>query len=241
MSNKVDILAVGAHPDDVELACSGTLIKEIKAGKKVAIVDLTQGELGTRGSGELRLEEAAAASKVIGAEERVNLDMGDGFFEVNKENKLRLITQIRRFRPQVMLINAKSDRHIDHERGGKLAHDAAFLSGLRRIETEWEGEIQQPWRPPMVFHYIQYFYRQPDFVVDISAEHGQKVEAIKAFKSQFYDPDSNEPISPIATKAFMEFVTARSREMGSIIQKEFGEGFNTVSAPEIELLSSLGN
>lgn len=228
MQESVDILAIGAHPDDVELSCSGTLIKEVNAGKSVAIVDLSRGELGTRGSGELRIQEAKAAASVIGAKYRVNLNLGDGWFENNRANKLKIIEQIRRFRPSVLLMNALEDRHIDHARGAALASDAAFLSGLRKIETQWNGKDQEPHRPNLMLHYIQYYYLKPDIAVDISSTFSKKLEAIKAFKSQFFDPDSKEPESVISTEKFWHVIESRAREMGSIIQTEFAEGFNTV-------------
>jgi bacillithiol biosynthesis deacetylase BshB1 len=239
MNETVDILAIGAHPDDVELSCSGTLIKEVEKGRSVALVDLTRGELGTRGSGELRLKEAAAAAEVIGAQDRVNLDLGDGWFENNQENKIKIIEQIRRFRPKVVLMNAVEDRHIDHGRASTLASEAVFLSGLRKIETQWNGEEQEAYRPPTMLHYIQYFYLKPDVVVDISEAFPKKLEAIKAFKSQFFDPDSNEPESVISTKKFWHVIESRAREMGSIIQCEYAEGFNVVRPIGVETVMEL--
>lgn len=225
MNQKLDILAFAAHPDDVELSCSGTLIKMAKAGKKVGIVDLTQGELGTRGSAELRMVEAANSSEIMGLSARENLKMADGFFEINNQNKLKVIEQIRRFKPQILIANALNDRHIDHARGARLVADAAFLSGLRKIETQWNGEAQEAWRPKVVLHYIQDRFMTPSFIVDISEEWNTKVDSIKAFSSQFYDPNSNEPKTPISGEDFFDFLRGRAKEMGRLIGAEFGEGF----------------
>lgn len=223
--NKVDILTMGAHPDDVELSCSGTLMKQISMGYKVGMCDLTQGELGTRGSAALRLEEAEKARKIIGADFRVNLRIEDGFFELNEANKLAIIRIIRAARPKILMCNALSDRHPDHGRGAQLVKEAAFLSGLRRVETEYEGKSQEAWRPQIVMHYIQDYYHNPDMVVDVTEFWSKKVEAIYAFSSQFYDPKSKEPESPISSKEFMGVIEGRGLQFGRFINATYGEGF----------------
>ncbi len=223
----LDILAIAAHPDDVELACSGTLIKEIKNGKKVGILDLTLGELGSRGNAEIRTLEAQESQKIMGLNVRHQLNLRDGFFE-NTENELyQIIEQIRFFRPQVILANAPSDRHPDHGRASELVRRASFLSGLVKIETQYLGEPQKAFRPQSVFFYIQDRNIQPDFIVDISEEYEQKQACVAAFKSQFYQANSNnnEPETPISSEAFWKFLEARARDFGRSIGTEFGEGF----------------
>lgn len=223
---KLDILAIGVHPDDIELSCSGTLLRHISAGYQVGLLDLTQGELGTRGSASLRLQEAEEARKRMGAMVRENLGMADGFFQHSEENLRKIIQVLRRYRPNIVLANALSDRHPDHGRAAKLIADACFYSGLRRIETyEKDGGLQEPWRPRAVYHYIQDHHRRPDFVVDISDFMEQKMETVFAFKSQFYDPDSPEPASPISSKEFIDFLYARARNFGRPAGFEFAEGF----------------
>lgn len=222
---KIDILAIGVHPDDIELSCSGTLLHHITMGKTVGLLDLTCGELGTRGSAEIRLKEAAAASKLIGATVRGNLEMEDGFFEYTKENMLKIVEIIRLMRPEIILANAISDRHPDHGRAAKLTADACFYAGLRRIETEWEDEAQEPWRPKAVYHYIQDHNLKPDFVVDITPYMDQKMEVIQAYKSQFYDPESDEPNTPISGKGFLEFVKGKNAMYGRPAGFLYGEGF----------------
>jgi len=222
---KVDVLAIGVHPDDVELGCSGTLVKSVKQGMSVGICDLTQGELGTRGNAELRLKEAEEARQIIGASFRVNLGMEDGFFEVNKANKLKIVEVIRACRPDKVLINAPKDRHPDHGRSAQLEADACFLSGLRKIETEWEGESQEAWRPKLVLHYIQDYYMDPAVVVDISDEWDQKLQSIKAFSSQFFNANSSEPESPISSKQFLDVVEGRAMTYGRLIGTSYGEGY----------------
>ncbi|GLR15714.1 bacillithiol biosynthesis deacetylase BshB1 [Portibacter lacus] len=223
----VDILAIGVHPDDVELSCSGTLLEQIENGYSVGLVDLTQGELGTRGSAEIRLQEALDASKILGAEFRENLGMRDGLFEINEENLLKLVVSIRAHRPKIVLANAIRDRHPDHGRAAELIHQACFLAGLRKIETSKDGVQQEAWRPKNVFHYIQDRALEPDFVFDISNVIEQKMEVIKAFKSQFYDPNSKEPPSPISGSDFMEFILAKARNFGREAGFEYAEGFTT--------------
>ncbi|MGB0403399.1 MAG: bacillithiol biosynthesis deacetylase BshB1 [Salibacteraceae bacterium] len=227
---KLDILAFAAHPDDVELAASGSVLKHVKNGYSVGIVDLTRGELGTRGSAEIRDAEAKEAAKILGLSARVNLDLGDGFFENNKENLLRLVEQIRVYQPEIVWCNAITDRHPDHQRGSELASRACFLAGLRKIETKWNGENQNAWRPKSVYHYIQDHYIKPDFVVNVSDEWSGKMDSIMAYSSQFYNPNSKEPVSPISSKEFLQVIEGRGREMGRMISREYGEGF-TVERP----------
>ncbi len=223
--SQLDILAFAAHPDDVELSASATIMKHIDAGMKVGIVDLTQGELGSRGTIETRYEEADEASRLMGLSERVNLKMADGFFQHTEANIRLIIEQIRRFQPKIVLLNAVSDRHPDHGKGSKLVSEACFLSGLRRIETEWEGEAQAAHRPKATYHYIQDYFIKPDFVVDVSGYFDRKIEVIKAFKTQFYDPNSKEPKTPISGKDFFDFIEGRMKEYGRPIGATHAEGF----------------
>lgn len=222
---KLDILAFGAHPDDVELGCSGTILKEVSLGKKVGIIDLTRGELGTRGSAEIRDQEANDAAKILGVSVRENLNMRDGFFVNDEEHQLEIIKMIRKYQPEIVLCNAIDDRHIDHGKGSKLVSDACFLSGLMKIETGFDGEIQKPWRPKLVYHYIQWKNIEPDFVVDITGFTDKKIESILAYRSQFYDPNSKEPESPISSKNFLESLNYRSRDLGRLTGVEHAEGF----------------
>ena len=222
---KLDILAFGAHPDDVELGCSGTILKEISLGKTVGIIDLTRGELGTRGSAEIRDKEANAAAKILGVSVRENLNMRDGFFVNDEKHQLEIIKMIRKYQPEIVLCNAIDDRHIDHGKGSKLVSDACFLSGLMKIETEHEGEVQKAWRPKVVYHYIQWKNIEPDFVVDITGFTDIKIKAILAYGSQFYDPNSKEPESPISSKNFLESLNYRSRDLGRLTGVEHAEGF----------------
>lgn len=223
---KLDVLAFAAHPDDVEISAGATVAKLVSQGKKVGIVDLTRGELGTRGSAELRDQEAAKSSEILGLSIRINLDLGDGTFQNSNETQHRIIEQIRRFQPDIILANALSDRHPDHGRGALVVKEAAFFSGLPKIETTWEGEAQKAWRPRMVAHYIQDYYHEPDFVIDVTDFFDQKMEAIKAFSSQFYDPNSEEPQTPISGKDFFEMIRARSVSLGRPAGMELAEGFN---------------
>lgn len=223
---KLDILAIGVHPDDVELSCAGTLLKHIAMGKACGIVDLTAGELGTRGSGPLRLTEAAASARILGISVRDNLGMADGFFVNDRAHQLAIIRKIRQYQPEVLICNAVSDRHPDHGRAAKLVSDACFYSGLRRIETELDGAAQSAWRPKAVYHYIQDHHLKPDFVVDVTPFIEQKMEAIKAFKSQFYDPNSREPDSPISVKNFFDVVKGKMSVFGRDAGYDFAEGFN---------------
>jgi len=222
---KLDILIISAHPDDAELCCSGTIARHVANGKKVGMLDLTQGELGTRGTPEIRLQEAQISAGILGAQIRENLGFQDGFFRNDTDHQTVLIEQIRRFQPDVVLTNAPSDRHPDHGRASALVKDACFLSGLRKFNTIYEQMPQEAHRPAHVFHYIQNNYIEPHFVVDISKFWATKLESIKAFKSQFYNPESNEPESFISTKDFSQFIESRARVMGHKIGVSFGEGF----------------
>lgn len=221
----IDILAFAAHPDDVELSASGTLMKHIAAGKTVGIVDLTQGELGSRGTIETRYQESEESSKIMGLSVRVNLKMADGFFESSETNKRLIIEQIRRFQPTIILANAVEDRHPDHGRASKLVSEACFLAGLRKIETTWNGEEQLAHRPKAVYHYIQDHYIKPDFVVDVTDFVERKIETIRAFKTQFYDPNSTEPQTPISGEEFFDFIKGRMLQFGRPIGAKYAEGF----------------
>ena len=225
MNQFLDILAFAAHPDDVELSCSGTLMKHIDEGKKVGVIDLTEGELGSRGSVELRYEEADAASKIMGLTVRENLKIADGFFEINEENKLKIVKAIRTYKPKIVLANAVEDRHPDHGRAAQLVSEACFLAGLRKVETIVGGQLQEAYRPQVVYHYIQDRYIKPDFVVDITPYIERKMEAIQAYKSQFYDPNSTEPQTPISGADFLDFVKARCNEFGRPTGAQYAEGF----------------
>jgi len=224
---KLDILAIGAHPDDVELGCGATIAKEISAGKKIGILDLTRGELGTRGSAEIRDIEANNAAKLLGVSIRENLAFADGFFENDKEHQLEVIKIIRKYKPEIVLCNAIDDRHIDHPKGSQLVSESCFLSGLLKVETVFEGKQQKAWRPKHVYHYIQWKNIEPDFVVDVTGFIEAKVEAVKAYSSQFYNPSSKEPSSPISSKNFLESITYRAQDLGRLVGVEHAEGFNT--------------
>ncbi len=238
---KLDILVFGAHPDDAELGAGGTIAKEVSLGKKVGIVDLTRGELGTRGSAEIRDTEAAKAAKILGVEVRENMEFADGFFVNDKEHQLELIKIIRKYRPEIVLCNAIDDRHIDHPKGSKLVSDACFLSGLVKIDTKLEGDEnwQEAWRPKQVYHFIQWKNLKPDFVLDVSGFIDKKTEAIMAYSSQFYDPNSNEPETPISSKNFIDSVNYRARDLGRIVGVEHAEGFNVERFVAVDNLDSL--
>ncbi len=236
---KLHILAFAAHPDDVELASSGTLLRHKAEGKKIGIVDLSRGELGTRGTPELRAVESAKASELLQLDYRANLGLADGFFSKNENSLKAIIQQLRHAQPDVVLANAVSDRHIDHGRAADLVADACFLSGLRKIETVFEGKRQEPWRPKAVYHYIQDRYIHPSLVVDITPYWELKMASIKAYSSQFYNENSNEPQTPISSAEFIEFLEARAREMGRIIGVTYGEGFTTQRAVGVTDLTSL--
>ena len=226
---KLDILAIGAHPDDVELGCGATLAKEISKGKKVGIIDLTRGELGTRGTAETRDTEAEASAKILGVELRTNMEFADGFFVNDKQHQIELIKMIRKYKPEIVLCNAIDDRHIDHGKGSKLVSDACFLSGLLKIDTKIEDDDnwQEPWRPKHVYHYIQWKNIKPDFVVDVSGFMDKKLKAVLAYKTQFFDAKSKEPETPISSKNFTDSIEYRARDLGRLIGVEHGEGFTT--------------
>lgn len=234
---KVDILVLSAHPDDAELGCGGTIAKHIALGYKVAIVDLTQGELGTRGTPATRAQEAEAAAHIFGVAGRENLGLKDAFFLNDKEHQLKVIGAIRKYQPELILTNAIYDRHTDHGKAASLVADSAFLSGLVKIETQDEsGKQQGPWRPKAVYHYIQSQLIQPDLIVDISGYWDVKLNAIKAFKTQFYDPSSKEPETYISTPAFLQMVESRAIEFGHAIGKKHGEGFTVRRVPGVNNL-----
>jgi len=236
---KIDILAIGIHPDDVELSCSGTIAKHIAFGKKVGILDLTQGELGTRGNAELRSKEANIAATILGVSFRTQLNLKDCFFENNEENQKKIIEIIRKHKPEIILCNAIIDRHPDHGRASKLVSDSSFYSGLIKIETHSDDKIQQAWRPKAVYHYIQDQYIHPDFVIDISDFIDIKHKAIMAYSSQFYNPSSNEPETPISSKYFIETVNSKMSILGRDIGVKFAEGFTVNRYPGINSLFDL--
>ncbi|MFT6749168.1 MAG: bacillithiol biosynthesis deacetylase BshB1 [Flavobacterium sp.] len=236
---KLDILAFGVHPDDVELGCSGTIAKEVSLGKKVGIIDLTRGELGSRGSVAIRNSESAKASEILGVAARENLDMRDGFFVNDEEHQLKIIQMIRKYQPEIVICNAIDDRHIDHGKGSKLVSDACFLSGLVKIETELNGESQKVWRPKIVYHYIQWKNIEPDFVVDVTDFIEQRTQSILAYSSQFYNPDETGPVTPIATKNFLDSINYRLQDLGRIAGVDFAEGFTTERYLAVNTLSDL--
>ncbi len=236
---KLDILAFGAHPDDVELGCGATLAKEQALGKRIGIVDLTRGELGTRGSAEIREKEAAEAAKILGVVVRENLGFRDGFFVNNEEHQLPIIQKIRQYRPEIVLCNAIDDRHIDHGKGSKLVSDACFLAGLRRIQTKLDGEQQEAYRPKVVYHYIQWKNIEPDFVVDITGYLETKINAVMAYGTQFYDVNSKEPATPITSKNFLDSITYRAQDLGRLINKDYAEGFTVERYVAVNSLGDL--
>ncbi|MFC4872419.1 bacillithiol biosynthesis deacetylase BshB1 [Negadavirga shengliensis] len=239
MSVKLDILAIASHPDDAELSCSGTIASHIAKGYKVGILDLTKGEMGTRGTPELRLLESDRAAAILGLSMRENLGFKDVFFDNDREHQVEIAKILRKYQPEMVLANAVTDRHPDHGKGASLASKACFVSGLRKIETSVEGEKQQPWRPKVIYHYIQNNYIEPDVVVDISAFWDKKKASILAFKSQFYDPHNQEPESFISRPEFLDFIEARAREMGHKINAKYGEGFTVERVPGIRDLFDL--
>jgi N-acetylglucosamine malate deacetylase 1 len=222
---KLDILAIGVHPDDVELSCAGTILKHIELGKTVGILDLTLGELGTRGNATIRTQEAMHAASIIGVSVREQLNMADGFFENNETNQRLIIEVIRKYQPELILCNAISDRHPDHGRAAKLTTDACFYSGLLKVETKENTTTQKPWRPKAVYHYIQDNFIEPDFVIDVTAYNDKKMESIMAYSSQFFDPNSKEPQTPISSKNFIDYINAKARLFGRSINVDFAEGF----------------
>jgi bacillithiol biosynthesis deacetylase BshB1 len=223
---KLDVLAIGVHPDDVELGCSGTLIKEVKRGKKAGVIDLTQGELGTRGTIETRLEEAEEAARIMGISVRQNLKMRDGFFQNDEAHQLQLIQAIRKYQPEIIIGNILEDRHPDHGRAGQLIYDACFLSGLKQVKTkDEEGREQEKWRPKQLLHYLQDRFYEPDVIVDITEVWDQRLQSIKAYKTQFHNPGSNEDETYISSPEFLESIIARARLLGKRIGVQFAEGF----------------
>jgi bacillithiol biosynthesis deacetylase BshB1 len=236
---KLDILAFGAHPDDVELSCAATLIKEKSRGKKIGVIDLTQGELGTRGTKESRFDEATRASEIMGLDVRENLKFDDGFFVNDRVHQLEVIRMIRKYQPEVVFCNAIHDRHIDHPKGSRLVSDACFLSGLRKIETKDQNMIQKAWRPQQVYHYIQWYTITPDIVVDVSGFIEQKLEAVKAYKTQFYNPDQNEPQTPISSQNFLDSVVYRASDLGRVIGTSHAEGFTVERYPAVDSIFDL--
>ncbi|MEX0275335.1 MAG: bacillithiol biosynthesis deacetylase BshB1 [Flavobacteriaceae bacterium] len=238
---KLDILVFGAHPDDAELGAGATIAKAVATGKKVGIVDLTRGELGTRGTAEIRDREANKAAEILGVAVRENLEFADGFFTNDRQHQLAVIRMLRKYRPEIVLCNAKEDRHIDHGKGSKLVSDACFLSGLVKIDTkfEGEGEWQQPWRPKAVYHYIQWKDLIPDIAVNVSGHMDTKMKAIAAYASQFYDPTNKEPETPISSKNFTDSVEYRARNLGRLIGTEYAEGFTVERLIGVESLDGL--
>lgn len=222
---KLDILAIGVHPDDVELSCAGTILKHIELGKTVGILDLTLGELGTRGNATIRTQEAMRAASILGVSVREQLNMADGFFENNETNQRLIIEVIRKYQPELILCNAISDRHPDHGRAAKLTTDACFYSGLLKVETKENTTTQKPWRPKAVYHYIQDNFIEPDFVIDVTAYNDKKMESIMAYSSQFFDPNSKESQTPISSKNFIDYINAKARLFGRSINVDFAEGF----------------
>ncbi len=236
---KIDILAIGIHPDDVELSCSGTIAKHIAAGRSAGILDLTLGELGTRGNAALRTKEAMEAAKILGVSFRTQLNFKDGFFQNDELHQRQVIQQIRKHRPEIVLCNAVSDRHPDHGRAAKLVADACFYSGLMKVETVLDNEPQQAWRPKAVYHYIQDQYIHPDFVIDMSDYIDLKHKAIMAFSSQFYDPNSKEPVTPISGKDFLESLNSKMSLWGRAIGATYAEGFTVNRYPGVKDLFDL--
>jgi len=229
---KIDLLAVGVHPDDIELSCCGTILKHLSLGKTAGLLDLTRGELGSRGSADIRDKEAADSAKIMGVSFRENLRMADGFFQYTQENLLKIVTVIRKYQPEIVLANSVDDRHPDHSRAAKLCADACFYSGLKRIETkDVDGKPQEHWRPKAIYHYIQDKRIEPDFVVDITGFMIKKLECMQAFSSQFFNPNvagyEEEPQTPISGEAFFEYIRASGRVFGRPLGVEFAEGFTT--------------
>jgi N-acetylglucosamine malate deacetylase 1 len=237
---KLDVLAIGVHPDDVELGCSGTLINEVKRGKKIGVIDLTQGELGTRGTIETRYEEAAEAARILGASARENLKMRDGFFKNDEVHQLQLIQVLRKYQPEIVIGNVLEDRHPDHGRAGQLIYDACFLSGLKQVKTIGEdGKEQQKWRPKHLLHYLQDRFYEPDLIVDITDVWQQRLDSIKAYKTQFHNPDSIGDQTYISSPEFLESITARARMLGKRIGVQFAEGFVSKKSIGIKNLDAL--
>ena len=222
---KLDILAFGAHPDDVEISTGATLLKYAKEGKSIGIIDLTEGELGTRGSAEKRYEEAKKAARFLGLKIRENLKMGDGFIALSQENKLKIIECIRKYQPELILANSIHDRHPDHEKGAKLVAEASYLSGLRKIETKMDGILQEAFRPKILLHYVQDYYLTPDVILDVSETGKEKIELIKCYDSQFFDPSSKEPKTPISGEEFFDYLEGRMLSLGRELGVKYGEAY----------------
>lgn len=239
MPTSLDILAFGAHPDDVELGCGGTLAKEISLGKKVGIIDLTRGELGTRGTAAIRDKEAQKAAAILGVEARENLGFRDGFFKNDEAHQLEVIRVLRKYRPSVVLCNAQTDRHVDHGRAATLVHEACFLSGLRKIKTQDGGKLQEAWRPSQVYHYMQWNNDPADFAVDMSEFMDKKLEAVQAYASQFYDPSSEEPETPISSIHFLDGIRHRAADLGRVVGVTYAEGFTTQKQLAVGSISDL--
>jgi bacillithiol biosynthesis deacetylase BshB1 len=236
---KLDILAIGAHPDDVELGCGATIAKEIANGKKVGVIDLTRGELGTRGTAETRDVESENAAEILGVSVRENMGFADGFFINDKQHQIEIIKMIRKYKPEIVICNAIDDRHIDHSKGSELVSDACFLSGLIKIETEVEEASQEPWRPKHVYHYIQWKNIEPDFVVDVSEFMAVKIKSVLAYKTQFYDETSKEPETPISSKNFTDSIEYRARDLGRLIGVKHAEGFTVERYVAVDSLYDL--
>ena len=236
---KIDILAVGIHPDDIELSCSGTIAKHIALGKTVGILDLTRGELGTRGNAVLRTKEANDSANILGVSFRTQLNFKDGFFENNEAHQREIIQQIRKHQPEIVLCNAVSDRHPDHGRSAKLVADACFYSGLIKIETQFENVIQKAWRPKAVYHYIQDHYIHPDFVIDVTDFYDLKHKSIMAFSSQFFNTSSNEPETPISSKEFLDSLNSKMSLWGRAIGVKYAEGYTVSRYPGVKSLFDL--
>lgn len=239
MITKIDILAIGAHPDDIELGCGGTILNEIHKGKKVGLIDLTAGELGTRGSVEKRKQESNKASKILGVDFRLNLGMKDGFIKNDENSQIQIIRFIRKYQPDVIICNAPDDRHVDHAEASKLVVSSSFLSGLVKINTKLDNNNQKPWRPNNVYHYIQWKNLEPTFVVDISQHIEKKMEAVLSYDSQFYNPKSEEPDTLISSEKFLDSITARSADFGRLIGVEHAEGFISNKLVGVKSLNDL--
>src|SRR6478609_7241093 len=236
---KLDILVLAAHPDDAEISCGGTIAKHVSLGFKVGVVDLTRGELGTRGTAAIRDQEAADSSKILGLSVRENLGLRDGFFENSEEDQLKVVKAIRKYQPEIVLTNAIYDRHPDHGRASHLVYESSFLSGLTKVETQEGGKTQTAWRPKSVYYFIQSQYIQPDFVVDVSDFWDKKLESLRAFRSQFYDPQSKEPETFISNPGFLKLIEARGHELGYAIGAKYGEGYTVKNLIGVDSLFHL--
>jgi bacillithiol biosynthesis deacetylase BshB1 len=236
---KLDILVIAAHPDDAEISCGGTIAKHVSLGFKVGVVDLTRGELGTRGTAAIRDQEAADSSKILGLSVRENLGLRDGFFKNSEEDQLKVVKAIRKYQPEIVLTNAIYDRHPDHGRASDLVYESCFLSGLTKVETQENGKPQVAWRPKSVYYFIQSQYIQPDFVVDVSDFWEKKLESLRAYRSQFYDPQSKEPETFISNPGFLKLIEARGHEMGYAIGAKYGEGYTVKNLIGVDSLFHL--